>query len=379
MRPPAAGMGGSPIRAVARHLLSIADLNSWELKTLVHNANFLRYSCFRYNEPAPLAIKDQLRGQTIAMMFNKRSTRTRVSTEAAVTLMGGHPMFLGRDDIQLGVNESLRDTATVISSMTSGLVARVGPHQDVVDLARWSQAPVINALSDDFHPLQAIADILTIFVRFKSAPPGSTTKTLPPGMILPPDLKIAWVGDANNVLFDLAMACMTLGVQLNVATPKGYEIPHDKRVLIDSKKFGPKAILNETNVPEEAVKDADFIITDTWISMGQEADREKRLKDFEGFQVTEELAARGGASPDWRFMHCLPRHSEEVSDEVFYGDRSLVWYEAKNRLWAALAVLEAFVVKKDIKRLVKFPPKEDPENIRAKAPRFGKVVRPLKM
>ncbi len=278
-------------------------------------------------------------------MFSKRSTRTRVSTEGAVVTMGGHPMFLGKDDIQLGVNESLYDTAVVISSMVSCIVARVGPHADIADLAKHSTVPVINALSDAYHPLQTIADVLTIHEAFPATP--SPGRSVTPGLGLE-GLKIAWIGDASNVLFDLAIGAAKLGIDLAVATPKGYEIPAQiKEVIKDAggqAKTGAK--LMETNVPEEAVKDADILVTDTWISMGQEEEKAKRLKAFRNFQITPDMAKKGGAKPDWKFMHCLPRHQEEVNDQIFYSPRSLVFQEAENRLWAAISALEAFVVNK---------------------------------
>jgi ornithine carbamoyltransferase len=168
------------------------------------------------------------------MMFNKRSTRTRVSTEAAVATMGGHPMFLGKDDIQLGVNETLYDTSLVISSMTFCMVARVGLHSDVADLAQHSSVPVINALSNDYHPLQIIADFITIHEAFPSPPLNSS---IVPSLGLE-GMKIAWIGDSNNVLFDLAISCLKLGVDISVASPKGYEIPQRIRDIILSSMEG---------------------------------------------------------------------------------------------------------------------------------------------
>lgn len=316
-----------------RHLLSIADLTAAELTTLVRNAS--SYKTAIKTGAAPAGLRASLAGKTVAMMFNKRSTRTRVSTEAAVTTMGGHAMFLGKDDIQLGVNESLYDTSRVISSMTSCMVARVGPHSDVADLAKHSSVPVINALSNDYHPLQAIADLLTVHEAFPaSSAPGSSTA---PGLGLE-GLKIAWVGDSNNVLFDLAIAALKLGIHISVASPAGYEIPQTMREVILSAAEGvvQPGRLTETNVPEEAIRDADILVTDTWVSMGQEEETAKRLKAFAGYQITSDLAKRGGAKPSWKFMHCLPRHPEEVADEVFYSPRSLVFTEAENRLWAAI-------------------------------------------
>ena len=219
--------------------------------------------------------------------------------------------------------------------MVSAIVARVGPHSDVADLAKHSSVPVINALSDAYHPLQTIADYLTIHEAFHSAP--KPTKSKSPSLGLE-GLKLAWVGDANNVLFDLAIGARKLGVDIAVATPKGYEMPRSMREVIEQAGEGVERAgsLSETTVPEEAVKGADVIVTDTWVSMGQEEEKAKRLKEFEGFQVTAELAQRGGAKDHWKFMHCLPRHPEEVSDEVFYSPRSLVFPEGENRLWAAI-------------------------------------------
>lgn len=251
-------------------------------------------------------------------------------------------MFLGKDDIQLGVNESLYDTSLVISSMTSCMVARVGPHSDVADLAKHSSVPVINALSNDYHPLQSIADFLTIHEYFPSKSPATHAAT--PGLGLE-GLKIAWIGDSNNVLFDLAIASMKLGVHVSVASPKGYEIPPRMREIILSAAASSSSpgTLTETNVPEEAIKSADVLVTDTWVSMGQEEETAKRLKAFEGFQITNELAKRGGAKEGWKFMHCLPRHREEVADDVFYSPRSLVFPEAENRLWAAICKSLLFI------------------------------------
>ena len=326
-----------------RHLLSIADLTPAELTTLVRRASALKTN-FKSGFVPPNLI-NALKGKTVAMTFSKRSTRTRVSTEGAVVALGGHPMFLGRDDIQLGVNESLYDTTLVVSSMVAAWVARVNKHSEVADIARHSTVPVINALSDLYHPLQTLADILTLLEAFPASP--STGKSALNSLGLD-GLKIAWVGDANNVLFDLAIAASKLGIDVSVATPKGYEIPPFMLELIRDSTQGAKASskLFTTHVPEEAVQDANVIVTDTWVSMGHEAEKAKRLQEFEGFQVTQDLAKRGWAKHDWRFMHCLPRHPEEVADEVFYGSHSLVFPEAENRLWAAIAALEAFVVNK---------------------------------
>lgn len=317
-----------------RHFLSIADLSPTEFATLVRNAASHKQAI--KSGVVPQSLQGSLSGKTVAMMFNKRSTRTRVSTEAAAFQMGGLPMFLGKDDIQLGVNESVYDTSVVISSMVSCLVARVSKHSDVAELAQHSSVPVINALCDSFHPLQAVADFLTIYETFSPKPKASDVSSL--GL---EGLKIAWVGDANNVLFDMAIGASKMGVEMAVATPKGYEIPSEMLQLIQGSGNGK---LTQTNVPEEAVKNADILVTDTWVSMGQEEESIKRMKAFEGFQITNKLGQ--GAKESWKFMHCLPRHPEEVSDEVFYSPRSLVFPEAENRLWAAISALEGFVVNK---------------------------------
>ncbi|CAF9913341.1 MAG: ornithine carbamoyltransferase [Alectoria fallacina] len=244
-----------------RHLLSIADLSSAELTSLVRNAE--RHKRAIKSGSVPASLLGALTGKTVAMTFNKRSTRTRVSTEAAVATLGGHPLFLSKDDIQLGVNESLHDTATVISSMVAAWVIRCGPHSDIVEAAKSSEVPIINALSDDFHPMQTVADFLTVTEAFSSArtPARSTT----PGLGLE-GLKIAWVGDANNVLYDLAIGAAKLGIDLSVATPRGYEIPQRmKEVIQESGKDARiQGKLTESNEPEEAVKDADVLVTDTW-------------------------------------------------------------------------------------------------------------------
>ena len=214
--------------------------------------------------------------------------------------------------------------------MASCMVARVGPHSDITGLAKHSSVPVINALSDDYHPLQIIADFLTIHEAFPS------TASLGGGLGLA-GMKIAWVGDSNNVLFDLATACVKMGIDISVASPTGYGIPDSMRQVIHGAAAGVSSAgrLTETTVPEEAVRDADILVTDTWVSMGQEVETQKRLKAFAGFQITNDMAKRGGAKEGWKFMHCLPRHPEEVADEVFFSSRSLVFPEAENRVYSA--------------------------------------------
>lgn len=219
--------------------------------------------------------------------------------------------------------------------MTACMVARVGDHSEVAGLAKHSSVPVINALSNDYHPLQTLADFLTIHESFPALRSPSVSATPSLGV---EGLKIAWIGDSNNVLFDLAIGAIKLGVEISVASPAGYTIPERMRSIINSAAEGVASPgkLTETSIPEEAIKDADILVTDTWVSMGQEEESARRLKAFSGFQITDKLAKRGGAKENWKFMHCLPRHQEEVHDEVFYSPRSLVFPEAENRLWAAI-------------------------------------------
>ena len=214
--------------------------------------------------------------------------------------------------------------------MTSCIVARVGPHSDIAELAKTSTVPVINALSDAYHPLQAVTDVLTLSEAFPKLE----------------GLRVGWVGDANNVLYDLLLACAKLGISVSVATPSDY--PVDAKVLEMARAAAAAsgASIETFHEPEAAVKGANVLVTDTWISMGQEAEKARRLQQFAGFQVSTDLARRGGAHEDWKFMHCLPRKPEEVTDEVFYSPKSLVFGEAENRLYAAIAALEAFVVNK---------------------------------
>lgn len=310
---------------MARSFISIADLTATELKTLIANGIKIKKAIQsgNYKNASPL------QGQTVSLIFSKRSTRTRISTEGAVAYLGGQPMFLGKDDIQLGVNESLYDTTRVVSSMTSAIVARVGPHSDILALAKDSRVPVINALCEKFHPMQAVADMIAIQEAF-----GTFS-----------GLKVAWVGDANNVLHDLALASVKLGMNISIATPSTRPVSDEIKKLIDNNAEGAAAA-QYTSDPLEAVKDANIIVTDTWISMGQEAETQEKLKEFAGYQITMDMAKKGGAAANWKFMHCLPRHKEEVDDEVFYSDRSIVFEEAENRLYSAIAVLDAFVVNK---------------------------------
>lgn len=319
-----------------RHLLSIADLKPSELIALIRNAAMHKAAIKSCAQSS--SFRTALQGRAVGMIFQKRSTRTRVSTEGAIVAMGGHPIFLGAADIQLGKSESLRDTSIVLSGMLSGITARVGPHRDIEELAKWSTVPVLNALSDRYHPFQAVTDLLTIVENRPSGGPGLGLE----------NTKIAWIGDPTNVLIDLAIGAMKLGIHLAVATPEEYRIPDAIRTIIQNAADSSPhpGTLRETIVPEDAVKDACFLINDTWTSMGQEEEKAKRTKAFANYRITNELAKRGGADPGWKYMHCLPRYFEEVEDAVFYSPRSKVFEQSANRLWAAVSVIHSFVVKK---------------------------------
>lgn len=259
----------------------------------------------------------------MSMIFQKRSTRTRVSTETGMAMLGGHALFLGPSDIQLGVNETMRDTASVLERFNDLILARVFGHGDVVELAKYSNVPVINALSDLHHPLQTLADLMTLQEHFGDLK-GKT---------------LAWVGDGNNVLHDLMLGSALLGMNVNIATPLGYE-PNGK-ILQTTQDFAKAsgASISQTTVAAEAVAGANVVVTDTWVSMGQEDEYAKRVKEFDGYQVNAALMKK--ADPGAVFLHCLPRHPEEVTDEVIYSKQSLVFPEAENRMWTVMAVMAA--------------------------------------
>ena len=301
-----------------RSLLTLLDLNTKEIRFLLDEAKDFKQNRQNFIQSQPL------KGKTLGMIFQKRSTRTRVSTETAMAELGGHALFLGKDDIQLGVNESLSDTAIVLGRMVSAVLARVYTHDTVESLAKHANVPVINALSDQFHPLQGLADILTIEEHLGALK----------------DVKIAWVGDGNNVCHTLMIASIKMGMQMDIATPIDY-MP--EKSIIDyckSNASSPDQIV-VTHDPIAAVENAKVVVTDTFISMGQEAETKMKLKKFEGFQVNEELI--DCAAKDYIFMHCLPRHKEEVTDDVMYGSHSVVFDEAENRLHTVAAVLNNLI------------------------------------
>ncbi|KAJ1977675.1 ornithine carbamoyltransferase [Dimargaris verticillata] len=327
--------------------ITLRDLNAAEITRLVTSALQFKHQCKvqgqLYHPDRPLS------GQTLAIMFSKRSTRTRVATETAMAYLGGQGLFLSPQDIQLGVNESLRDTSQVVSSMCSGIMARVGAHSDIEALAQYSSVPVINALSDLFHPTQILADLMTMHEVAVAARATADKPLLPHKVPLSdtlPGTKVAWIGDANNIVYEMMMAFPKVGIDFAVATPKGYDTPDVIRTTAEELARTHQTSLQFTHEPTQAIRNANSIVTDTWVSMGQEEEKAQRLQDFAGYQITHAMIQRGQPSPNWRFMHCLPRKAEEVDDEVFYSPQSVVFQEAENRKWTILSVLNAALVEK---------------------------------
>lgn len=313
-----------------RHLVSMLELSNEELNSLVSKAEKFKSIVKSNNVKEQHALHNNLLGKLVAMLFTKRSTRTRISTEGAAAFFGAQPMFLGKDDIQLGVNESMYDTTKVISSMTSCIFARVDSHSQIQELCQHSSVPIINSLCDLYHPLQAIADILSIKETF-----GSTK-----------GLKLAWIGDANNVINDLSIASLRSGMSVSVSIPS--DITFDANVAAAAEKLAAEqgVTFEIVSDPLVALKDANVVVTDTWISMGQEQEKVAKLKQFAGYQITQDMVKQGKAASNWKFMHCLPRHAEEVADDVFYSEQSIVFQEAENRLYAAMAAIDGFVINK---------------------------------
>ena len=263
-----------------------------------------------------------LEGRTLAMVFTKSSTRTRVSFQTGIFQLGGQGLFLSGNDIQLGRGETIQDTARTLSRMVDGIMIRTFAQSDVDGLAEFGSVPVINGLTDDYHPCQALADIQTIYEH-----KGTLENT-----------KLAFVGDGNNVAHSLLIICAKLGMDVSVASPKGFE-PNAvivKKVLDFAKESG--SIVEITNDAKQAVQKADAIYTDVWASMGQENQFAEKSKNFLAYQVNADLMAN--ANKDAVFLHCLPAHrGEEVTAEVIDGPQSVVWDEAENRLHAQKAVM----------------------------------------
>jgi ornithine carbamoyltransferase len=298
-----------------KHLLSLRDFSRAEIEEIFDLTEKLKAD--------PAAYAGALQGKSLAMIFQKPSTRTRVSFEVGMFQLGGSALYLGADAIQLQRGETIADTAKVLSRYVNGIMARVHAHQDLLDLAKHATVPVINGLSDLLHPVQALADYFTLRERRGSLD----------------GLRVAYVGDGNNVCHELMFGAVKLGMSMSIACPEGYD-PNPlivKSAGREAQRAGTEAP-TVTRDPMEAVSGADLVYTDVWTSMGQEAEAEARLAAFEGFCVTPDLMAAAG--PEAVFMHCLPAHrGEEVAAEVIDGPQSVVFDEAENRLHTQKAAL----------------------------------------
>ena len=299
-----------------RHFLTLNDFSKDEIIEILNLAFEIKKEAKARN------FKPYLKNQKLAMIFEKSSTRTRVSFEVGMNELGGHALFLSSRDIQLGRGEPIKDTARVISRMCDLIMARVNRHETLIELAEFSRVPVINGLSDKFHPVQLMADLMTIVER------GIET----------PKIKAAYVGDGNNMAHSWLMAASKLGFELRIATPKGYEA--DPQILAqaqeNAKISGAKILI--TNDIKEAVAGANVVTTDTWVSMGQEAEKEQRIRDFAGFCVDESLMSL--AEKDAIFLHCLPAYrGYEIGEAVFEAHADEIFAEAENRLHAQKGVM----------------------------------------
>ena len=300
------------------HLLRLSDFSKDELLAYIDRAIVLK------QEAASGVLHTQLTGKTIAMIFEKASTRTRVSFEAAMYGLGGQVIFLSAKETQLARSEPLKDTALVMSRYVDGLVVRTYGQEVVTELARYSTIPVINALTDLFHPCQLLSDVMTVIEK--------------KGQL--ESLKVAWIGDGNNMANSWIQAAARLGFQLVLACPQGYDPQEGLLQEAQQESGGRISVMRD---PVEAVRDADVINTDVWASMGQESEQLERLKVFQGFQVDKQLLIH--AKPDCIVLHCLPAHrGEEISEEVLEGDQCVAFDQAENKLHIHKAILEKHIL-----------------------------------
>lgn len=305
----------------AKDFLSLREASPADLTAVFKLAEKMKKS--------PEAFLGKLRGKSLALLFQKPSVRTRVSFQIGVGELGGTSVYMDPQEMPLGERESVKDVARVLSRYCDAIVARTYAHSDVVELARNADVPVINGLSDQFHPCQTLADLFTVRERFKSLE----------------KVNIAYVGDGNNVLNSLLYGAAKTGVNLTIATPRGYEpseeILRDIKGIV--KETGSKIALS--NNPFSAIKNAHAIYTDVWVSMGQEKQREQRLRDFQPFQINGAILSK--APKDAVVMHCLPAHrNEEITDEVMESPRSVVFDQAENRLHTQKALLYFLLTRK---------------------------------
>jgi ornithine carbamoyltransferase len=288
------------------------DLSTEEITEILDLADQLKYE-LKHGIPHP-----HLKGKTLGMIFQKASTRTRVSFETGMYQLGGYPLFLSSNDLQIGRGEPVQDTARVLSRYLNGIMIRTFEQKEVEDLAKYGNIPIINGLTDFCHPCQVLADLMTIR-EFKGKLEG---------------LKMCFIGDGNNMANSLIVGGLKTGMSVSIACPKDYQPP--KEILDFAAGYGDKFTMTE--VPLEAAKDADVILTDVWASMGQEDEAEKRRKAFTGYQVNDELMAV--AKADAMVLHCLPAHrEEEITEKVFEEHAKEIFEEAENRLHAQKAVM----------------------------------------
>ncbi|MGE4193371.1 MAG: ornithine carbamoyltransferase [Pseudodesulfovibrio sp.] len=293
-----------------KHFLTIPDIPKDEVLQVILRAKEMKDNKVR---------TDLLAGRTLLLIFEKASTRTRVSFEVGVRQLGGDPVFIAARDSQLGRSEPLKDTARVLSRYADGLIVRTFGQEKLETLVEYGDIPVVNALTDEYHPCQIMADVLTMYER---------TPDLA-------SLKVAWVGDGNNMAHSFINGSAAFGYELALACPEGYE--PDAAILDAAVNRGAKVTL--TRDPAAAVSGAHYVNTDVWASMGQEEEQKKREAAFAGYEVNDALMAKGAS--DVKFMHCLPAHrGEEVSEAVFESPASIVWDQAENRLHAQKAILE---------------------------------------
>ncbi len=299
-----------------KDLISLHDLTSEEIKNLLELGIKLKNEQ-KNNIPHPI-----LKGKTLGMIFTKSSTRTRVSFEVGMTQLGGYPLFLSSNDIQLGRGETIHDTAKVLERYLDGIMIRTYAHSDVIELAHEASIPVINALTDLLHPCQVLADLMTTY-EHKGKLEG---------------LKFAYIGDGNNMAHSIMYGCAKAGLNCAIATPQMYQCDCEvvENAKADFKKSGKELII--TQDPIEAIKNADVVYTDTWVSMGQESEKAEKVKVFGDYQVNGKLWKY--ADNDAIFMHCLPAYRGfEVTEEIIDGPHSVIFDEAENRLHAQKAVM----------------------------------------
>jgi len=297
----------------SKDLISISLLSEEEVDLIVKESDAMKKGPRNTND---------LQGKSLAMIFEKSSTRTRVSFETGIYQLGGSGMFFSPQDLQMGRGETIHDTAKVLSRYVDGIMARVFEHQKILDLAQYATVPLINGLSDFDHPCQALADLFTIYEK-KGRLKGLT---------------LAYVGDGNNVLHSLIQGCVKVGMNINYASPEGYTpLPSVVEEANEVAKTTGSVIAHK-NTAVEALENADIIYTDVWVSMGQEEDEEKKIKALEQFQLNTALMQK--AKPDILVMHCLPAHrGQEITDEVMDGPNSIVFDQAENRMHTQKAIM----------------------------------------